>query len=69
MLCTSRDVRQYLRDHSVYAIIKALHSATNDENIADLVDRLVQMLMRDDAPSHLCDDSEDEEETKVIEVA
>lgn len=71
LLCTTREAREYLRSHSAYAVIKALYNVVNDENVEDLIDRLVQMLMRDDAPAEEEENDEDEsdEDTKIVEVA
>jgi hypothetical protein len=70
LLCTTKDLREILREKSVYTIIKQLHSAVDDEDVADLCDRLVQMLKRDEAPEGEDDvDMEsDEEDDKIVEV-
>lgn len=70
LLCTTRKLREYLREKSVYAIVKVLHNAYNSELIADLCDRVVQMLMRDEAPEDLdaMEEESDEEDDKIIEV-
>lgn len=61
LLCTSREIREYLREKAVYAIIRELHKVyTDDEDVSDLIDRLVNMLMRDEA-------NEGEEKVEEIE--
>lgn len=50
LLSSTKEIRQYLRDKSVYSIIKILHSKTDEEEVAEACDRLVQVLMRDDDP-------------------
>jgi hypothetical protein len=50
LLCTTRQVRDYLREKSVYPLIRELHKNSENEDIQDLCDRLVQMLMRDEDP-------------------
>ncbi|CAN3354438.1 hypothetical protein DICA3_C15170 [Diutina catenulata] len=70
LLCTTRAGREYLREKSVYAIIKQLHLAVADEQVADLCDRLVQMLKRDEAPeAEDIDVESDEDDDKIVEVA
>lgn len=64
LLCTTREVREYLREKAVYPLIRALHNATKSEEVADLCDRLVQMLQRDEAPVEEVDDDDDE----IVEV-
>lgn len=50
LLSSTKEIRQYLRDKSVYTIIKILHATTTDEDVSTACDRLVQVLMRDDDP-------------------
>lgn len=70
LLCTSREVREYLREKAVYPLIRELHKANETENITDLVDRLVQMLMRDEAPIEQADEEmeDDSDDDAVVEV-
>lgn len=49
LLSTTKKVRTYLRDKAVYAIIKELHKQVDADEVQDPCDRLVQVLMRDDA--------------------
>lgn len=70
LLCTTRPVREYLRAKSVYPIIRELHKALEAEDVHDLIDRLVQMLMRDEAPE-AAEDAEmesDEDDNNIVEV-
>lgn len=70
LLSTTKEIRQLLREKQVYSIVKQIYNAVNDENVAELCDRLVQMLMRDEAPISQEDadaESEDEDE-KIVEV-
>ncbi|CAH7684729.1 hypothetical protein PPACK8108_LOCUS19142 [Phakopsora pachyrhizi] len=41
--------RNYLRDKKVYRIIQVLHLNENDEKVQEAVERLVNLLMRDDS--------------------
>ncbi|EGV63674.1 Protein hgh1 [Yamadazyma tenuis] len=60
LLCTTREMREYLRGKATYALVREVHKVhMEDDNIVDLCDRLVQMLMRDEA---------NEDEQKVEEV-
>lgn len=64
LLCTTKDMREYLRNKSVYAIIREIHKVYTDENVVDLCDRLVQMLMRDEAMDGEEEDKVEEEEVE-----
>lgn len=73
LLCSTREIREYLREKAVYAIIRELHKSTNDEKVADLCDRVVQMLMRDEEPEKKKENNgenseSDEEDDKIVEV-
>ncbi|KAK6200153.1 protein HGH1 [Scheffersomyces amazonensis] len=74
LLCTTRKLREHLREKSVYSLIKVLDTAAEKEEVTDLCDRLVQMLMRDEAPNQVDYDEEeeeeesDEEDDKIVEV-
>lgn len=69
LLCTTRTLREYLREKGVYGLIRALHEATEDEDLQDVCDRLVQMLMRDEEPEqNRIQSAEDDEDDQVIEV-
>lgn len=71
LLCTTRELRELLREKSVYPLVRELHKSTDSEEITDLCDRLVQMLMRDEAPKDAMDvddDEDDEEDDKIVEI-
>ncbi|KAI1638536.1 hypothetical protein F4809DRAFT_639435 [Biscogniauxia mediterranea] len=51
LLSTTREVRDYMREIKVYPIIRETHSRVNDEGVRDACERLVQVLMRDEAES------------------
>lgn len=69
LLCTTKMLREYLREKGVYGLIRALHMATEDEDLQDVCDRLVQMLMRDEAPEdEKIQEIEEDEDDQVIEV-
>ena len=70
LLCTTKQGREYLREKQVYAIVRELHKAMDVEEVADLCDRVVQMLKRDEAPDskeieEIESDSDDE---KIVEI-
>ena len=70
LLCTTKQGREYLREKQVYAIVRELHKAMDVEKVADLCDRVVQMLKRDEAPDskeieEIESDSDDE---KIVEI-
>ncbi|KAG0688050.1 hypothetical protein C6P40_001469 [Pichia californica] len=62
LLCSTRKGREILREKSVYPLVRELHKESKDEMIAELCDRVVQMLMRDEAEDK--DDSEELNEIK-----
>lgn len=71
LLCTTKEMREYLREKSVYALTRELHKAADTEEIVSLCDRVVQMLMRDEAPEprdQMEVDSEEEDDDKIVEV-
>ncbi|KAG7666360.1 HGH1 [[Candida] subhashii] len=70
LLCTTKQGREYLREKSVYSIIKTLDAAKNVEEISDLCDRIVQMLKRDEAPEGQdeIDMESDEDDDKIVEI-
>ncbi len=51
MLCTTRPIREYLREKSVYPLIRELHKNIDIDDVAEICERLVQMLMRDENPN------------------
>ncbi|KAL6855824.1 hypothetical protein J3F83DRAFT_753636 [Trichoderma novae-zelandiae] len=60
LLTTSREGRELMRKVKVYPIIRETHMRVNDEGVQEACDRLVQVLMRDEA--------EEEAEERVKEV-
>ena len=70
LLCTTREAREYLREKQVYAIIKELHKAIEVEQVADLCDRVVQMLKRDEAPqsADIEEIESDSDDDKIVEI-
>lgn len=65
LLCTTRPGREYLREKSVYPMVRELHKVVEDEQVGDLCDRLVQMLMRDEAVV----EEEESDDEAIVEVA
>lgn len=49
LLTTTRDGRDHMRAVNVYPIIRECHLHVNDEEVREACDRLVQVLMRDEA--------------------
>lgn len=80
LLSSTKEIRQYLRDKSVYSIIRLLHLHVTNEEVQESCDRLVQILMRDDAhdiedpnevlqhKSSIDNDNEDDDEDEIIEI-
>ena len=50
LLCTTLWGRDYLRSHGVYEVIRALHEQDTNEAVSEHVERLVNMLKRDEGP-------------------
>ncbi|ODQ80672.1 hypothetical protein BABINDRAFT_12803 [Babjeviella inositovora NRRL Y-12698] len=67
LLCNTRPVREYLREKSVYPLIKELHKAFDVELICELCDRLVQLLMRDEGFDDEATEDSDEDD-QIVEV-
>jgi hypothetical protein len=51
LLCTTRWGRDHLRTHGVYQVVRILHENEEDEQVAETIERLVNMLKRDEAAS------------------
>ncbi|KAJ1911707.1 Protein hgh1 [Tieghemiomyces parasiticus] len=60
LLTATRQGREYLRARKVYPVIRTLHLWESNEDVAVAIDRLVQMLMRDEAPVTAAANSDDE---------
>lgn len=83
LLCTTRPTREFLREKSVYPLIRELHKNIDNDDVAEICERLVQMLMRDENPNHEKveeipekidldqegDDYESEGDEEIVEVA
>ena len=50
LLCTTLWGRDYLRSHGVFDVIRALHEQDTNEAVSEHVERLVNMLKRDEGP-------------------
>ncbi|KAI8635276.1 hypothetical protein F5Y19DRAFT_469146 [Xylariaceae sp. FL1651] len=60
LLSTTRKAREQMRKIKVYPIIRETHARVNNEGVQDACERLVQVLMRDEA--------EEEQEPRVQEI-
>jgi len=68
LLCTTRVGRERLRNSGVYEVVRMMHETEAVEEVIDHIERLVNMLKRDEAteieevmvPSHPPEDEEDE---------
>ncbi|CAI4489574.1 CQS_1a_G0020760.mRNA.1.CDS.1 [Saccharomyces cerevisiae] len=69
LLCTTHAGREYLRDKSVYPLVRELHKNVENEDIGELCYRIVNMLMRgepgagavEEMPSKNAEEEEEEE--------
>lgn len=77
LLSTTKEVREYLRDKSVYSIIRQLHMNVEDEEVQDVCERLVNVLKRDDHPDiedpenvdkHADNQDDEDEDDKIVEI-
>ncbi|KAL7946465.1 hypothetical protein V8C42DRAFT_320684 [Trichoderma barbatum] len=65
LLTTTLEGRELMRKVNVYAIIRETHMRVNDEGVQDACDRLVQVLMRDEATE---EEAEERVEERVKEI-
>ncbi|KAH7035588.1 uncharacterized protein B0I36DRAFT_318658 [Microdochium trichocladiopsis] len=63
LLTTTKEVRDYLRKVKVYPIIRETHMHVENDGVQDACERLVQVLMRDDATAE-----EEEQAARVTEL-
>ncbi|CAG8584800.1 35_t:CDS:2, partial [Acaulospora colombiana] len=50
LLTTTRSGREILREKKVYPVVRQMHLAEKDDRLSNVIDQIVNMLMRDDAP-------------------
>lgn len=50
LLSSTRQMRDLMREKAVYPIIRELHLAVEDDDVRERCERLVNMIMRDEAP-------------------
>jgi Domain of unknown function (DUF384) len=50
LLCGTRQGRDRLREVKAYDVIKKLHLQEKDEDVSEMIERAVNMLMRDEEP-------------------
>ncbi|KAI0766657.1 DUF383-domain-containing protein [Trametes elegans] len=67
LLCTTRWGRDYLRTHGVYEVIRTLHENEQVEKVSEHVERLVNLLKRDEGPETQKDGVELTEAAKFAE--
>lgn len=67
LLTTTREGRDHLRSISVYPIIRETHLRVNDEGVKEACERLVQVLMRDEAEPG-AEEVDEDEDNRVVEI-
>src|SRR5258705_11204692 len=67
LLCTTRRGRDYLRADGVYLIVRALHLVEKDENVAEHLVSLVNLLKKDEGPETMNEGHEEWNETEWVE--
>lgn len=72
LLCSTRAMRDYLREKAVYPLVRELHKAADTEEVTALCDRVVQMLMRDEENGETKTDADmdvdSDEDDKIVEI-
>lgn len=79
LLTTTKEAREYMRKVNVYTVVKEAHLAVDDDDVRDACDRVVQVLMRDEAvngedggglvrPKEDEDEDEDEDDNKIVDI-
>lgn len=78
LLTASREGRDFMRQVKVYPIVRETHSRVNDEEVKEACDRLVQVLMREEAEPGMDDQAKElgdgdrvkeiDEEDELVEV-
>ena len=61
LLTTTKEGRELMRKVQVYALVRGCHAKVEDEEVREVCDRLVQVLMRDEA-------EDDRPQSKVEEI-
>jgi hypothetical protein len=72
LLTTERDGRERLREAGTYFVVRECHAEVEDDGVREVCERLVQVLMRDEAPeqggkAEEKDEEEDDDE-EIVEV-
>jgi hypothetical protein len=62
LLCTTSWGRDYLRSHGVYEVVRALHEQETNDAVSEHVERVVNMLKRDEGPEVVQDPQVEEAE-------
>ncbi|KAI8965757.1 DUF383-domain-containing protein [Daldinia sp. FL1419] len=75
LLSSTREGRDHMRNVKVYPIIRETHLRVNDEGVRDACERLVQVLMRDEAEADEADrvkeigqDGNEDDDDEIVEV-
>ncbi|KAF3934387.1 hypothetical protein ABW20_dc0104010 [Dactylellina cionopaga] len=61
LLTTTRKVRDMLRELQVYAIIREVHLAIEDDDVRDICERIVNVLHRDEADEKIQETHDDDD--------
>jgi hypothetical protein len=68
LLTTSREVRETLRELQVYAVVREVHAAVENEDIREHCERIVNVLKRDEADENAPEGAWKEEEAQIQEI-
>ncbi|RKP39789.1 hypothetical protein BJ085DRAFT_24857, partial [Dimargaris cristalligena] len=68
LLTSNRAEREYMRAKQVYPVVRALHLWESNEDVQESIDRLVQMLMRDEEIERAEPPSAGDADDAIVEV-
>ncbi|KAK4231424.1 hypothetical protein QBC38DRAFT_355007 [Podospora fimiseda] len=68
ILTTTREGRDYMRKIQVYPVIRETHLRVDDEGVREACDRIVQVLMADEAEPGAEEAAEGDDDDQVVEV-
>ena len=70
LLTTTKQGRDILRQKKVYPVIRQMHLVEKDEKVGEVVEQVVNMLMREDEQSHdnINNPQMDDDDDKIEEI-
>lgn len=68
LLTSTRQGRDYLREKKTYPVVQKMHMAEPEDHVREVAEKIVNMLMRDEAPEISEIQEEDDDEEGISEV-